>query len=327
MTADLRSVVALLGGDVYAGGTRANVPAPGHSAGDRSVSLLLTGDRIVIHGFGEADWRAVRDHLRDRGLIDAHGRLVGAAPGALGPAGGGSVRPDTRLRLAAAASLWRNAEALASGQLSVRHLAFRGLPGISVTPGLRHHRAAPLSVYRPGYRTRPALVARIDDAAGRLTAVEVVYLDPNGRQALGLAVARKTVGRVPPGSAVRLATPAKRMLVAEGVMTTLSAMRLFGLPGWALGSAHNLSAWTPPAEARRILIAADRGAVGEGAADRLRRRLEAIGLSSRIVSPPEPFGDWNESLCGVRGGGRVARGAGAAGMGPVGRLETHHDRP
>lgn len=70
----LREIVVALGGDLHHGGQSANVPAPGHSQADRSVSLLLDGDRLVIHGFGSADWRAVRAHLLGLGLIDARGR-------------------------------------------------------------------------------------------------------------------------------------------------------------------------------------------------------------------------------------------------------------
>jgi len=43
-----------------------------------------------------------------------------------------------------------------------------------------------------------------------------------------------------------------------------------------------------------VLIAADRGAAGEGCAARLRRRLVPGGLEVRIVLPDPPFGDWNE---------------------------------
>ena len=67
----LRSIVQALGGDLYDGGRRANIPAPGHSAEDRSVSLLLQDDRVVVHTFGDGDWRAVLDFLREQQLIDA----------------------------------------------------------------------------------------------------------------------------------------------------------------------------------------------------------------------------------------------------------------
>jgi len=52
-----------------------------------------------------------------------------------------------------------------------------------------------------------------------MTAVELVYLDPNGRRADRLRVPRKTVGVVPPGSAIRLSLVAGDMVVGEGVLT------------------------------------------------------------------------------------------------------------
>ena len=42
----LRTIVQALGGELYDRGRRANIPAPGHSAADRSVSLrLLRGEK------------------------------------------------------------------------------------------------------------------------------------------------------------------------------------------------------------------------------------------------------------------------------------------
>jgi len=72
----LHAIVAALGGDLYQGGLRANIPAPGHSRTDRSASLLLDGDRLVIHSFGATHWRTVRDHLHALGLIHVDGRLA-----------------------------------------------------------------------------------------------------------------------------------------------------------------------------------------------------------------------------------------------------------
>ena len=74
----LRPIVQALGGDLYDRGQRANIPAPGHSAADRSVSLLLKEGRIIVHTFGDGDWRAVLDQLRAEGLVDAHNAPNGA---------------------------------------------------------------------------------------------------------------------------------------------------------------------------------------------------------------------------------------------------------
>ena len=285
----LHAIVRAVGGDLYHGGARANIPAPGHSRNDRSISLLLSQGRLVVHGFGKADWRAALRMLREHGLVDADGRVVsdGRAPAAV---------PDRSCRVMTACDLWEGAGPITSATLSLTYL--RGRRVLSDPGGicdLRHHAGAPISVYREQSRTRPAMVAGVRVPSGDLTAVELTYLDPNGRRAVNLRLSRKTVGLVPAGAAVRLASAASEMLVAEGVITALSAIERFNLPGWALTSAGNLAAWTPPDGVRRVLIAADRGAVGEGAAERLRRRLSAVGVSARIRLPDLPFGDWNEA--------------------------------
>jgi hypothetical protein len=284
----LHRIVAALGGDLYQGGRRANVPAPGHSRRDRSISLLLVGDRVVIHGFGGTDWRAARDALRRRGLIDANGRL-----GAQGDPAPAWSRPDDRVRQETALRLWEQSGPVGTASAAALHLRRRAILADEPVGALRCHPRAPLRVYGEGGRGSPALVARIDDPSGGLTAVELTYLDPAGRAVPGLVVGRKTVGCVPPGSAVRLAQARDALLVGEGVLTTLSAMDRFGLPGWALLGVSNLVGWSPPPGVERVMIAADRGTAGERAAARLRDRLLAIGRRVEVRGPPEPHGDWN----------------------------------
>jgi len=99
------------------------------------------------------------------------------------------------------------------------------------------------------------------------------------------------------------------MLVAEGVVTTLSAVRGFDLPGWALLSAGNLAAWTPPPDVRSVVIAADRGLAGEAAARRLKHRLTALGLAVEMRLPPPGCGDWNDAIRTTAEGGKEGRGS------------------
>jgi hypothetical protein len=286
----LRDIVRVLGGDLYDRGRRANVPAPHHSAADRSVSLLLQDDRVVVHTFGGGDWRDVLDDLRDRRLIDGDNFVVGGRS----PGGRAAAGPTQLERRQAAMRLWDTGRPIA-GTLSERHVRLRGvaraLPGPEV---LRHLSEAPVAVYRDGPLRRPALVAGVQDAAGAYTAVELTYLAPNGRRACDLRLPRKTVGLAPGGCAVRLDPAAADMLVAEGVFSAFSAGEHFGLPGWALMSTRNLRAWRAPQGVRFVLIAGDRGADGERSARTLRWALRAEGVRSEIALPPLPFGDWNE---------------------------------
>lgn len=289
----LRGIVRALGGDLYQNGHRANVPAPGHSAADRSISLVMSEGRVIVHSFGGADWREVLDHLRRQGLVDR-----GARPTGGGHASSALPCPDRRLRLETARNLWATGVDTGAGGLVARHLARRGLAWGYGLEDLREHPSAPLWVYGGGSRTRRAMMARISDPDGATVAVELTYLDPNGGQAIDLKVPRKTIGQVPCGSAVRLSPVAGAMLVGEGVVTTLSAMIRFYRPGWALLSAGNLARWRAPDGVRDVLIAADRGAAGATAARALHDRLKADGVVSSIAWPWEPWGDWNEVLTG-----------------------------
>jgi hypothetical protein len=158
----------------------------------------------------------------------------------------------------------------------------------------RHCSAAAVSAYSQCQYARPALLAAIRDTSGALTAVEITYLAANGLRARDLRLARKTIGTVPPSSAIRIDGAAPEMLVAEGFFTTLSASERFDLPGWALMSERNLRTWIAPEGVRSVLIAADRGTVGAAAAEVLAERLAAQKVAAHIEFPPEPFGDWNE---------------------------------
>lgn len=300
----LRSIVSALGGDLYQNGARANVPAPGHGAGDRSVSLMLSDGRVVIHSFGAAAWQEVREDLQRRGLIDQAGRLLGSGGGV----GTSTPRRSGLERRAVAEALW--AEGIVPDATGVvgRHFRSRALGRPTPLCDLREHPYAPYSVYAPTGRRGPAPMAAIRDCDGTLTAVELAYLTPNGRAATGLRTPRKTVGEVPAGAAVRLAPTAPGMLVAEGVITTLSAMARFGRPGWALMAAGNLARWRPPPNVQHVLIAADRGEAGERAARDLETELRTRRLMVEVVFPPRPFGDWNEAAqAEARGSGKEGR--------------------
>lgn len=288
----LAAIVRALGGDLYAGGRRANVPGPGHSAADRSVSLMLSDGRVIAHSFAGDDWRAVLEDLFERGLVGRDGRLMGA--GVVSAASGRSARE----RRAIGQGLWAEGRPI-MGTLSEIHLRRRGVA--SASAALRHHPGVPAAVYAGRGLRRPALLAAITAPAGELTGVEVTHLAPNGERAR-MSLARKTIGVRAPGSAVRLDPAAPRVLVGEGVVTCLSAAARFGLPAWALLSTGNLRAWRPPPEVAFVVIAADRGRDGERSALVLAAALRAMGVRGAIRWPPAPFGDWNEAWVAIREG-------------------------
>lgn len=172
--ANLSAIVDALGGEIGAAGQRATVRAPGHSEHDRSVSLLLSGDRLIIHAFGSTDWREISLHLRDLGLIDRSGRVIGSGSGTLATRTS-SPRPDGSRRLSAARALWDEAGPVQPGSASFRHLVSR-VGGGQLPDGLRHHPGAPVSVFRETTARRPALVARVCDGGASTVSAAWTFL-------------------------------------------------------------------------------------------------------------------------------------------------------
>jgi len=292
----LRHIVDALGGDLYDGDTRANVPGPNHSDDDRSVSLLLEDGRVVVHTFGRTDWREVLDDLRNRKLIDRDNAPIDA-PGVRVTGRPSAPAPSDRERLEAARRLWDAGRSLGT-TLAARHCRLRGMTGPLPGPAaLRYLHDCPISVYRPGGGRRPALLAGGLDPKGVLVAVEVTYLAPNAKRAVDLRLPRKTVGVPAMGCAVRLDPAAEEMLVGEGVFQTRAGGEHFGLPSWALLSTGNLRGWLPPQGVRRVLIAGDRGEDGERSAEILRRRIVGLGLRSEVALPPLPYPQWDQWAC------------------------------
>ena len=293
----LRNIVRALGGELYAGGRRANVPYPGHSRADRSLSLLSDNGRVVVSCFGGGDWKEALGHLREAGLIDRNNRPTGCGPPMLGPF---PPSLSSREKAAAAWRIWEGGRAigktLAHTHLRLRHVT-GDLPGHHVA---RFNPAVRLCAYRSEdwIQTRPALVVAVHDAGGAFTGVEATYLRTNARRADELRIPRKHIGAVPAGCAVRIDPAAAHMLVAEGFVTALSARARFGLPAWALLSTRNLRSWSAPRGVRFVLIAGDNGADGRRSAGVLAARLEAQGVRARLAFPDAEFGDWNDAAQG-----------------------------
>jgi hypothetical protein len=288
---DLRDIVARLGGDLYNGGTAANVPGPGHSRRDRSLSLRLTPQgRILYYAFAPAEHADVWKHL---GLDD----------GALRPMSGSEAararqerarerRAADERRMAFCSRVWRSTAAPYETPVEV-YLRGRGIAG-PIPVSLRYTPAAPLG-YEPGAPAAPAMVALAHDPAGRVAGLHVTFLLADGSDKARMERPRRMFWRLD-GGAVRLGElpPYGGVLaVAEGIETALSFRDLTGVTTWAAGSAGALSRFQPPAGLSRLVIAADADDDGQGlaAAHELARRA---GRRMDVAISAAPAGkDWN----------------------------------
>src|SRR5262249_50459708 len=103
--------------------------------------------------------------------------------------------------------------------------------------------------------------------------------------------------------------PIKKLLIGEGVETTLSAMQLTGLPGVATsGKGFFKHLKPPPADEYIILVDNDADDGSRTDAGVLAQRLSEHGATVRLAMPKKPDGgkdgyDWNDALMGAEAAG------------------------
>ena len=165
--------------------------------------------------------------------------------------------------------------------------------------------------FSPRYRHRlgielPAMVTPVVNVAGELTGVHATFLKPDGsglafpKPGKGQPDFRRQCNGVIRGGAIRLAAhhPDRELIIAEGIETTLSAMEIFGLPGWSAVYAGGLKTIEVPPAVRSIVIAADNDVSGTGQRNAVEagRRWKAEGRTVRIVIPKVTGQDSNNAL-------------------------------
>jgi len=293
VSAVLRDIVSRTGGDIYAGGTRALIPGPGHSTKDRNLSLMAAaGGRIVWWSHAGDDASAVWAHL---GLPDSGGRQMTPREAAKERADRKREADTDRARKRQfCAIIWGGTEP-AGGSPVETYLRGRKIRG-DIPPVLRFHPAAPWGYPDPSrpLRTFPALVAIATAPDGRTAAgLHVTALKPDGSGKATLSNPRLMYGDLA-GAAVQLGPFPKtgELGLAEGIETALSHRDLTGLVTWAALSTAGLRRFAPPAGLSRLVIAADGDDAGLQAArylaERSSRRCECV------VTPAPHGSDWND---------------------------------
>lgn len=285
----LKRIVAACGGLLLDNGRRALIPGPGHSAKDRSVSLLEAEDgRILIKCFSPRDnWRDVRRALAERGLLDQADAATALQPRTARERI--AAQPALEDRLARARRLWEESRPFKT-TIATRYLCGRAIDANALeNDALRFH---PRMTSLDDRKRRPAFMAALRDATGDLLGVQVTLLSAHGSAKACVSTPRRVIGKLL-GGAVRLSEPGDELAIGEGVETMLSASAALGLPAWAALTADNLARFTPPAQVKRLVIARDNGAAGERAAAMLVERLSSA-IRMEIAAPPLEHSDWND---------------------------------
>jgi len=182
------------------------------------------------------------------------------------------------------------------------YLRNRGITPLHEDGALRFH---PRCYYRPDdtspTETWPAMIARVTDLDGRITGAHRTWLDPDGFHPVRLGKApidtpRRAMGDLL-GNAVRFGVVNDVLAAGEGIETMLSLRCVLPtLPMAAALSANHLAALLLPPTLRRLYVARDNDAAGDGAAMALTERAQSAGIEAITWSPKR--GDFNEDLRG-----------------------------
>jgi hypothetical protein len=204
------------------------------------------------------------------------------------------ARAEAVKRAEQARRLWREALPI-EGTPAARYLReARGIPLERLPAVLRFH---PECWHGPTGRHWPAMVAAVQGAG--LPAVHRTYLRPNGSGKAPIEPAKAMLGATA-GGAVRLTEGPSRLVVGEGIESTLSL--LCGLldgpaTAWAALSTSGLRGLHLPPQPGRLTIACDGDTPGRDAAHALAQRADALGWRVGILDPGTG-GDWNDILRG-----------------------------
>jgi putative DNA primase/helicase len=173
------------------------------------------------------------------------------------------------------------------------HLYLRNR-GIDLLPkSLRFHPSLPVAGTH-----YPAILALLKDVTGKAVTLHRTFIQDGDKAPVDTPRMMMTPTTTVTGACARLYPADDAVLLAEGLETTLSAMTLFSLPGWACISAHGLETVQLPEIIKTVLIAADHDLnhVGAKAAYVAAERLSREGRKVRVEIPAVPGFDWNDEL-------------------------------
>jgi hypothetical protein len=260
---------------------------PAHEDNRPSLSITVGEDRVLLHCFAGCKYEAIADVLALRKLwpveIDRDDKASSVQPY---PAVDPAALPPELLKFDARLVDPRN------GTVG-RYLAARGL---EVAPFCHVIQQCPKAFHGPSGTWWPCMVAAIRDVNGQFRSFHRTFLHHIHATKAPVEPVRMVWGGISvKGCAVQLSPADKTMLLGEGIETLLSAMKIFGMPGWAVLSAGNLVQVVLPELVREVVIAADNDAPGLEAAAQAAQRFIREGRTVRIVKP-QHCGDFNDML-------------------------------
>jgi len=295
----LREIARRLGGEIQ--GRQVLAPGPGHSPGDRSLSVRLSHQSptgFIVFSHSGDDFQTSKDYVAERmGLgSDAWRRRSSRQIGDLNAAANSALASDPAARIARAARIWDDAGD-AHGTIVETYLASRGLALPDGTDVLRFHPACPWRDEERQQTIRvPAMVAAMRAIDGdAITGVHRTRLTPDG-----VKVDRRMLG-IAAGAAIKLDADTDvthGLVIGEGIETCLAARQLGFRPAWAVASAGAIATFPVLPGVECLTLLAENDPTNARAVDTCARRWHAAGREV-IVIEPRIGNDLNDAIRGA----------------------------
>jgi hypothetical protein len=276
---EIRSIAKKLGGNVT-GRDSANVPGPGHSAADRSLSIKLNsrapGGFVVYSHAGDDPIRCLKYVCAKLGLLRHRRGEYRRQP--LIVADGGEF--DEARRREFALKLWAEA-ADPIGSIVERYLGDQrglALSADVANSTIRFHR----SLYFNPQTRLPAMVCLLRSiVTNEPCGIHRTFLDPT----TGQKVDRKMLG-VAKGAAIKFDPETGQTLtVGEGIETVLSARAAGFTPAWALGSSGAVKAFPVLPTISELTVLEENDSASRDAVQVCAKRYLGARKPVNIVTP------------------------------------------
>ena len=262
---------------------------PAHEDHSPSLSISTGRDgRAIFNCFSGCTYDEVIAALRARGLWPEGRDAARPAP----PPARAAPNQDEAKRRDLARRIWGDAAPIA-GTLGETYLRARGI-SMALPPTLRFARL----FHSADRREKPAVICAIQNSANKVTAIQRIFLRPDGLAKTDARPQKPVLGPMEDG-AVRMGKafdergrPRQFLGLAEGPETALSAQQYFSLPVWCSCGVGRMTRVAIPAGIRGVYIFADAEDVGLKVASQAAVHFQKSGLKTRIQPPDE--GDWND---------------------------------
>lgn len=271
---------------------------------ERSPSMRVNDASGLFHCFGcgtSGDAITAVQHIEGVGFADALRWLLGQQdlPAVSDADRLRALEEDQQARRAAildAKEQWASCASIV-GTPGENYLRGRGIT-IPLPSSLRFGYVSPWRDRETGkwVHARPAVVGCCGNMGGRLTAVQRIFVRPDGSGKANMRRPKLTLGRNL-GSALRLTPPAAEVIITEGVEDGLSILQ--ECPDSAvwcgLGTAFLREIQFPPV-VRSVVVAGQNDDAGKSAAVAASEAIAARGLHVKTTFPSARYKDWNDEL-------------------------------